>query len=199
MRLLRPRNTRTVARASCFAALERHLDRVGQRRGRPVRGLILDVDECIAPHHGAIPARNLRAIDRLLGRGVQIAVFSNARAGTRLDPLLRRGVSVVTRQPDGSPVRPKPEPDGFHAAAQELGRRGVQRGQILMVGDNYLTDGGAIRAGIDFVKVRPVSTPGRRSAGRVVQQLLRGLYDGVARLHDRLRPPHRRALRLQLD
>jgi predicted HAD superfamily phosphohydrolase YqeG len=133
-----------------------------------------------------------------MSRGVRIAVFSNAKSTDRLDVLTRRGVHVITKTADGRPVAPKPAAEGFDTAARIFAEQyGIKRGEVAMVGDNYITDGGAIRAGYAFIKVKPVPTKGQRSLSRAAQKTFRGLYDGVAKVHDLFRPKSQRALHLR--
>ena len=59
--------------------------------------------------------------------------------------------------------------------------------EVLMVWDNFLTDGGAIYAGIDFIKVAPIETGDEnRSMKRQAQVIFRKLVDFKAQLMGKL-------------
>lgn len=176
-RLLRPRNTRTLARLDSFSQLDL---RALRQQGTPLAGLVLDVDETLAPHHGKIPEATLRQIAELRREGVKVAIFSNAKADVNparqadLARLEAMGAKIM-----GGAIVAKPSTSGFIQAAAALG---LPRRAVAMVGDNYLTDGGAIRAGLHFIKVRPVKTP-KMGLERLPQRSLRALTSGIARLH----------------
>lgn len=56
-----------------------------------------------------------------------------------------------------------------------------------MIGDNFVTDGGAIKAGIPFVQVEPIKTPGEgalKKIKRSFQTGSRGFYTGVSNVYD---------------
>ena len=59
----------------------------------------------------------------------------------------------------------KPEPQVFHAACAALG---TEPGTTLMVGDNPLTDGGAVTAGLMVLLLPPPAAVGPRGLGHVL-------------------------------
>jgi len=187
-RLLLPQNTRTLARVDRIEALD--LARIQNGTGTRLGGLIVDVDETVAPHHGRIRLSAIEKLAAWVHAGIPVVIYSNASGDTHpdraadLDTLEKRGVVVMRGQ-----IPAKPEPAGFEAARAALGNGTLRKGQVAMVGDNYLTDGGAIHAGFHFVKVAPVPTDERQFQGRawlnrLVQRALRATFDGVSRLHD---------------
>lgn len=200
VRILRPRNTRTLARLRDFSALKP--DVLAKRTGVRLRGLLLDVDETLAPHHGKIPRETIDAVGQLISRGLRVGIYSNSSGdvtpGRRADLETLRGLGAVVMEGE---IAAKPARRGFEQATRALG---LPAEAVAMVGDNYLTDGGAIRAGLHFIKVDPVPTDERsldRSWGarlkRLQQRALRGYADTVARVHDRLRlPGHPKAIQL---
>lgn len=211
-RVLRPRNTVTLARARRFASID--IGKLNTRRAelgqRPLRALILDVDETMAPHHGRISAANKAHIRTLLAHGLTIGIYSNARddatPGRAEDFAELRAMGVYIA---GENVAAKPNRAGFeevtrgliaHAGAQG---RTLAADEVAMVGDNYMTDGGAIQAGLAFVKVRPVKTderPFRRPMGtffkRSFQRATRAYASAAALAWDRVST---RPRPLQLD
>ncbi len=210
-RVLRPKHTVTLARAKKFTSVD--IGRLNARRAelgqRPLRALILDVDETMAPHHGRISQANKEHIRALIADGVTIGIFSNRRddaspgRGDDLAELRAMGVYVAD---EGVPA--KPNPAGFeevtrgliaHARAQG---RTLAADEVAMVGDNYMTDGGAIQAGLAFVKVKPVATDNsqfRRPMGtfakRTFQRATRAYATAAAMTWDVFRPG-KRPLRL---
>ena len=84
---------------------------------------------------------------------VDICIFSNNNQLRQ--PLLELDLPFVTN------VKPKPHPDGFDRAARHY--LGLPPSQCTMIGDNLLTDGGALRAGLKLALVTPV--PGPESRG----------------------------------
>ena len=114
----------------------------------PVIGLIVDVDECIAYNHMEILNENKEYLNKLSKEGIKIVLFSNMEKNSRYDDL-ESFLHVLTNVP------PKPEPAGFIKALKILD---LNAEEVVMIGDNYLTDGGAIQLGIDFIKIKPIKT-----------------------------------------
>ena len=115
-----------------------------------IKGVLLDADGTLGPHHTRVFSESVRAhIEKMIAAGLRVAVFTNAMED-RFDAF--EGVSVVTGVP------PKPDPRGFETAM----KRDLQLDDpatVCMIGDNYITDGGAIDAGMRFIHVRPVPGP----------------------------------------
>jgi predicted HAD superfamily phosphohydrolase YqeG len=203
-RVLRPRNTVTLARARDFRQV--NLGRLDARRaqlGQPrLRGLLLDVDETLAPHHGRISGANKAHIRSLLAQGVTIGIYSNARddvsPGRAEDFAELRAMGVYIA---GENVAAKPSRAGFEAVTRGLidharsAGRSLDSTEIAMVGDNYMTDGGSIAAGLAFIKVHPVRTDNRpfrhplgTFAKRTFQRATRAYGTFTATVHDRIVP-----------
>jgi predicted HAD superfamily phosphohydrolase YqeG len=195
-RLMMPRNTKTLARLRRFSDLD--LDAIRAATGVTLRGLILDVDDTMGAHHGALPEAAHRVVSELIARGVRLAIYSNARADVNpqraadIERLRSQGVVVL-----GGDIPAKPDVAGFSRALAALAPLGAH--EVAMIGDNYFTDGGAIRAGVHFIKVVPVSatlgdTP-LENLSRGANIALRVAFDVLSRLHEHL-PGQQRALRL---
>ncbi len=138
------------------------------------RGIILDFDECVAPHHGNILPENMELIKELLIKEWKIVIFSNMKKSDRYKKLEDLWIIVITSQ------YAKPDERGFEESAETLE---IGRDRIIMIGDNYATDGWAIYAGIDFVKVKPIETwDTHKSLKRRAQIVFRTIVDTKARL-----------------
>lgn len=130
------------------------------------RGMILDVDDCIAPHHGHILPENIVIIQKLLEKEWKIVIFSNMKKTDRYQDIESLGIHIMTSQ------YAKPDIRGFEQCLSHLE---LPAEQVIMVGDNYVTDGGSMDAGIDFLRVWALpSAWGFPSFGRIVQVSIRG-------------------------
>lgn len=138
------------------------------------RWIILDVDECIAPHHGDIFDENFRKIEQLKQKGWDIVVFSNMKKTNRYENLEKLWIPVCT-----SPFA-KPDSRWF-LEAMKLFTSHLNREQVIMIWDNYVTDGGSIKIGVDFIKVKPIETENEQiNASRKIQKIVRSIVDTVA-------------------
>lgn len=118
-----------------------------------IEGVLVDVDATLVAHHvRAFPPAVFAVLDRIEAAGLKVAIFSNARD---LDTLRSLGVPVIAGVPR------KPALAGFRAAVSALGLADPAR--VVMIGDNLLTDGAAVDAGLRFVWCRPI--PGREPLG----------------------------------
>lgn len=134
-------------------------------RATGIEGVLLDVDATLVPHHERdFPPRILALLDRIAAAGLKVAIYSNARDVEALEAL---GVPVI----DG--VARKPDPAGFRAAVARLGVEHPER--VVMIGDNPLTDGAAVDAGLRYAWVRPL--PGDEPTGH---RLVRSAAERVA-------------------
>ena len=142
------------------------------------RGIILDIDECVAPHHWKILPENIDIIKWLISAWWKIVIFSNMKKSDRYSELEEYGVQVITSD------YAKPDVRWFLESCKTLD---IPHEQAIMIGDNYLTDGGAVSAGIDFIKIRPIETPEEsRKLWRRVQILMRNLVDSMAQVRGNL-------------
>lgn len=181
-RLLRPKNNHAVVKVSSF----RHVNirRINELLGTNFKGVILDVDECVAPHHGEILPENVEAIVEMVKQGIKVVIFSNMEATDRYDPLIEKvleetgfEIQVIMS------IHPKPDVRGFLEAQTALQLADGE--EVAMVGDNFSTDGGSIRAGIPFIKVDPIKTPGLiKRTIRFYQTVPRTFQAGISRIYD---------------
>lgn len=110
-----------------------------------VRGVLLDADGTLVPHLERTFSPEIRAwVASLEAAGLAVAVYSNA---DDLDALMDLGLPVV-RGPK------KPAKRGFEAA---LWRLRLSAAEVVMVGDNLISDGGAVDVGMRFIWCRPLS------------------------------------------
>jgi len=113
-----------------------------------ITGVLLDADGTLGTHHTrSFSAPVVAHIQTMLSAGLRVAVYTNA-AEDRFEQLT--GVAVVTDVP------PKPDRRGFEQAMRKFLQLEDPR-KVCMIGDNYLTDGGAVLAGMRFIHVQPVA------------------------------------------
>lgn len=141
--------------------------------------IILDIDECIAPHHWEILPENLEIIKNLVKKWFKIVVFSNMRKIERYEELEELWIKVVTSK------YAKPDPRGFQDCLDALGwiddNQKIMSSQVIMIWDNYLTDWWCINAWISFIKIKPIETEEtHKSYWRRIQILTRNISDIVA-------------------
>lgn len=141
-------------------------------QGCGVKGLILDIDNTLAPRHTAMPDDALmRWIKALRGAGVHMYVISNNRKGRVSMFAQAMGVPYIH-------MGMKPFPFAFFTA---INRMGLKKNEVAAVGDQIYTDVcGAHWAGIRAFLVRPIC--GRES---VTIGLRRLLEKPVLRLYER--------------
>lgn len=137
--------------------------------GKKYKGVIFDFDETLAPNYGDILDENVKLLRGLVSAGLRVAIFSNMKESPRYDELKKFGVLVHRT------VYPKPDVRGFQECCEIMG---LKADEVLMMGDNLLTDGGAMNAGIDFILVEPVPTK-ERSTKRLVQKTLRKIVNAL--------------------
>jgi len=183
-RLFVPSLNHAIAKVSSFSVID--ISRINELLGTNFNGVILDIDECVAPHHGEVLRENVDSIIKMINQGVKIVIFSNMKASERYNPLIE-----TVRESTGYEIKvitsryAKPDPRGFEECVDELGL--TEEEDTLMIGDNFVTDGGAIKAGIPFIKVRPIKTQGEgalRKIKRSFQTGSRGFYTGVSNVYD---------------
>ena len=115
-----------------------------------IKGVLLDADGTLGPHHTREFPQSVRDhVRKMAAAGLRVAIFTNAMED-RFDGF--EGVSIVTDVP------PKPDPRGFEIAMKRDLRLDAPA-TVCMIGDNYITDGGAIDAGMRFIHVHPVPGP----------------------------------------
>jgi len=155
--------------------------------GTNFKGAILDVDECMAPHHGEILPQNTDTTIRMVKDGVRIKVFSNMKASARYEPFVQTVQNETGHEIEIILSRyPKPDPRGFLEAKEALQLE--QDEDVVMIGDNFVTDGGCIHAGIPFIKVKPIQTDQTllQRIKRSPQTKSRAFYERISDLYDYL-------------
>lgn len=158
LRLIHAPNSHAIAKLSSFQKF--NLARINALLGTDFQGVILDVDECIAPHHGRIDLANFDKIMEMVEEGLHFVIHSNMKANDRYDEILESGKGSIALLKSRYP---KPDPRGFDECVDLLK---LPRDKVIAVGDNFLTDGGAIQVGIPFVHIDPIR-------GNIIQQMAR--------------------------
>ena len=141
-----------------------------------IKGVLLDADGTLGPHHTcSFEDSVLDHVRAMLRQGLKVAIYTNA-AEDRFQTFEELGVKIVNNVP------PKPDRGGFEIAMKEfLGLTNPSK--VCMIGDNYITDGGAIDAGMRFIHVQPV--PGGEP---VIHSATRELAYMCARIHKKIPP-----------
>ena len=141
-----------------------------------MEGVLLDADGTLGPHHTfSFEDSVLDHVRAMLRQGLKVAIYTNA-AEDRFQTFEELGVKIVNNVP------PKPDRGGFEIAMKEfLGLTNPSK--VCMIGDNYITDGGAIDAGMRFIHVQPV--PGVEP---VIHSATRKLAYICARIHKKIPP-----------
>lgn len=118
-----------------------------------IQGVLVDADGTLGPDGAHTYSRGVvDHIQQMRRAGLKAALYTNA-GEDRFSQF--HGVEVV------SDVHPKPDPRGFSSAMTRfLGMTDPSR--VCMIGDNYITDGGAVEAGMRFLHVHPI--PGGENA-----------------------------------
>jgi HAD superfamily phosphatase (TIGR01668 family) len=115
-----------------------------------IKGVLLDADGTLGSHHTRVFSDTVRAhVHRMIQNGLRVAIYTNAMED-RFEAF--EGVAIVTDVP------PKPDPRGFEIAMKKYLQLD-DPATVCMIGDNYITDGGAIEAGMRFIHVQPVPGP----------------------------------------
>ncbi len=116
-----------------------------QRDG--IRGVLIDADGTLGPHHATEYSSSVVEHVRLMREsGLKVAIYTND-SEDRFNQFT--GIPVV------SDVPPKPDPAGFLQAMARFLEL-ADSSQVCMIGDNYITDGGAIEAGMRFIHITPL-------------------------------------------
>jgi uncharacterized protein len=114
-----------------------------------IEGILLDADGTLGPHHAREFSLSVQDhVRALLAKGFRVAIYTNA-CEDRFQPFQEMGVKIVTHVPA------KPDLLGFQIAMTEFLQL-QDPAKVCMIGDNYVTDGGAIDAGMHFIHVRPL-------------------------------------------
>jgi uncharacterized protein len=114
-----------------------------------LKGVLIDADGTLAAHYSQ--EFNLSVIQHvrdMLKNGLKVAIYTNALED-RFEAFQKMGVKVVSNVPA------KPDPRGFQIAMTDFLNLD-DPAKVCMIGDSYVTDGGAIDAGMLFIYVQPV-------------------------------------------
>lgn len=112
-----------------------------------VEGVLLDADGTLGPHHTRhYPESVVAHVRRMAEKGLKVALYTNSS-----NKLFHQfdGIEIVRE------AYPKPDPRGFERAMKDHLQL-EDPSKVCMVGDNFVTDGGAISAGMRFIYVQPV-------------------------------------------
>ncbi len=158
------------ARLRTYRAIQRFEDvPIDALLAEGIQGVLLDADGTLGPHHTRVFSDSVRAhVHLMVHSGLRVAIYTNA-GEDRFGAF--EGVAVVTGVP------PKPDPRGFETAMKKTLQLD-DPATVCMIGDNYITDGGAIDAGMRFIHVRPVPGPENflHRAARFIAYLFARLY-----------------------
>lgn len=169
-KLLLPRNTKTLKFYNKFTDF--NPAEIKKSKGIDIKGIILDVDETIAYCRGEILPENVKYLDKLIKQGLKIVLMSNMIKTSRYD-VLNKEIKIMTKFPA------KPEPQGFKLALKELQ---LDKKNVAMVGDNYITDGGAIPLGIAFIRIKPIAKK-HESFPEFVHSIIRNFFILLSRIY----------------
>lgn len=178
-RLFRAKYNRAIAKLDEFTDLD--LDELQETFNKIYELIILDIDECVAPHHGEIFQENIDKIVELVNQGIKFIVFSNMKASDRYQPLIEATNGEVEIHMSKFA---KPDPRGPLECCEKAN---IPKKNTLMIGDNFITDGGAIRAGVDFIKIKPIKTKGesfKKKLKRSPQVFTRWLFSKISNGYD---------------
>lgn len=139
-----------------------------------IKWIILDIDECVAPHHWNILPENYDKILELLNAWFKIVIFSNMKKSSRYEELERLWIEIITSK------FAKPDRRWFDECVEKLW---LNNNEVVMIWDNYLTDWWSINAWISFIKIKPINTnDSKKSFSRQWQLLFRQVVDKVAEI-----------------
>ena len=143
-----------------------------------IKGVLIDADGTIGSHHTRdIDPSILAHVQKMLQQGLKVAIYTNA-AEDRFQPLEKLGVKVVKNVP------PKPDRTGFEIAMKEFLELNDPF-KVCMIGDNYITDGGAIDVGMRFIHIQPIT-----GNEPIIHALTRYLAYLCARIYGKARKSH---------
>ena len=112
-----------------------------------IKGVLIDADGTLCKHHSREFSPAVVAhVQKMISAGLKVGIYTNAFEDRFED---FTGVEIVTN------VQAKPDPRGFLSAMKNHLRMDNPH-EVCMIGDNYITDGGAISAGMRFIYVQPI-------------------------------------------
>ncbi len=117
-----------------------------------VKGLLLDADGTLGTHKTErFPQSSVDHVKLLKASGLRIAIFTNS-IESRFQQF--EGIPVV------KDVAAKPDKSAFITAAKHFLEINDPQ-TVCMVGDSFITDGGAVETGMRFIYVDPI--PGKEN------------------------------------
>ena len=131
-----------------YMAVDRFVEvPIDQLKVDGIKGILIDADGTLGPHHARkFSSEVVEHISKMVDHGLKVAIYTNAFED-RFHQF--KGINVVTN------VLPKPDKRGFEKAMTDF--LGLDDPSVVcMIGDNFLTDGGARLAGMRFVHIRPI-------------------------------------------
>ncbi|MCH7493514.1 YqeG family HAD IIIA-type phosphatase [bacterium] len=136
------------------------------------RGVLLDVDNTLVPHHGTEMSPEVWGwVGGLVEAGMKVALATNATAARRLDLERRWGLDAF--------LAFKPLP---FAILRQVRMWGLSPRRVLLVGDQVFTDRlAALFAGVHFAMVEPLSDRDFVVTRLVSRRLERWIYNRWAR------------------
>ncbi|SVD39233.1 uncharacterized protein METZ01_LOCUS392087, partial [marine metagenome] len=131
-----------------YLAVNRFTDvPIDQLKADGIQGVLIDADGTMGPHHTRKFSQEvIEHVNKMIDSGLKVAIYTNAFE----DRFYQfQNIAVVTDVP------PKPDRRGFEKAMKSfLGLNDPNA--VCMIGDNFITDGGAGLAGMRFIHIRPV-------------------------------------------
>lgn len=131
-----------------YIAADRFIDvPIDQLKADGIQGVLIDADGTMGPHHARkFPQEVVEHVNKMVDSGLKVAMYTNAFE----DRFYQfQNIAVVTDVP------PKPDRRGFEKAMKNFLRLDDPNA-VCMIGDNFITDGGARLAGMRFIHIRPV-------------------------------------------
>ncbi len=160
------------SRLATFMQVKRFEDvPIEQLLAKGFEGVLIDADGTLASHHAREFTQSvIDHVRAMLENGLKVAIYTNA-CEDRFQSFQEMGVKVVTNVPA------KPDPCGFKIAMTDFLHL-EDPAKVCMIGDNYVTDGGAVDAGMQFIYVQPVkgNEPSFHSLTRLFAFLCAKMY-----------------------
>ena len=101
----------------------------------------------------------------------KVVVYSNMKKSDRYNYLESLWIEITTSK------YAKPDSRWFDECINAMS---MDKNKVVMIWDNFLTDGWSIQAWIDFIKVKPILTHwDKKSLSRVTQVFARKIIDRV--------------------
>jgi len=112
-----------------------------------VQGVLLDADGTLGTHHTKVfPQTSVDTVGMLVAEGLKVAIYTNST-----EDRFRQFKNI----PVVSEAIEKPDPRGFEQAMKNHLQLS-DPSKICMIGDSFITDGGAVEACMKFIYVYPV-------------------------------------------